>query len=440
MNRACPNCAMCTNAECKRRKLAPIAADADIAIVAAPDKSAVIVDIGTTTIIFAYIAGGRVVNTYSAVNPQRAAGLDVISRIQAAASGRAATLKRLVCDAVKHGVYAVTGGADADIAVISANTTMVHLALGLDVSGMGSFPFTPAALSYPETTLAALVGYPKPIPAYIVPSVSAFIGGDIVAGLYLCGYATEEQKALFMDLGTNGEIAVTSGDSIYASSASAGPAFEGGGISAGTAAVDGAVSGVNIFYYHDLTKRREDRFYFENHDYILELETIANKPPKGICGSGIIELTAELVRNGIIDDTGLLSHRYFEDGFRFCESGTFTQKDIREYQLAKGAVRAACEILLKRAGLAWEDLDTVYIAGGFSHSLNPKKAARAGLLPISAAKCVRTVGNTSLAGAAMLAFDDEGAAAIKAICDKTTMVELPADENFNEEYLNQMGF
>ncbi len=442
MNRVCPNCSLCADAECKKRRLAPMAAavTAEGAVFSADCAPAVAVDIGTTTVVFAYVKNGGIARTFSAVNPQRILGADVISRIKAASDGRAELLRSRIAALLKQGIYAVTEGEDAERVVIAANTAMVHFLMGWDASGLGAYPFTAHSLDTVRTDTAALAGMSKALPVTIIPAASAFIGGDIVSGMYMCGFGKPEETALFTDIGTNGEIALSSGGRITAASAAAGPAFEGGRITNGTGAVEGAVEGVNIFYCRDLKKRRADRYYHENYDYILELETVANKPPAGICGTGIIELTAEFVRNGIIDETGLLSHRYFEGGFSVYDGISFYQSDIREVQLAKSAVRAACDTLLEREGVSWEELDTVYLAGGFSYRLNPKKAARAGFFPKTVLKKIRTVGNSALGGAAMIAADPDGICVCEDIRSRTETLALSLTDEFSSHFLSDMNF
>ena len=444
MNSICPNCALCSNTECKNRRLSPISAVSDYSAgISAADskKSVVAIDIGTTTVVFAFFKDGKIKETFSAVNPQRLIGADVISRIHAASSGKSALLRRQITELVKRGVYAVTGGTTLDMTVISANAVMVHLLMGWDVSGLGQYPFTTVSLDFVRSDLQAIAGYPEKIDTVILPGISAFVGGDIVSGLYLCGFDRLEKPSLFMDLGTNGETALLCGNKIYTASAAAGPAFEGGKISCGTGAVDGAVCGVKIARSDKYDKKSAtNAFVHDSGEYTTEVITIGGKPPTGLCGTGITELTAELLAGGIIDETGLMRSEYFENGFPVTKNIRFTQNDVREVQLAKGAVRASCDTLLKHTGLSWDDLENIYLAGGFSYYMDMEKGARIGLFPKSCIGRIKTVGNTSLGGALTFASDKNAETHIKAIIDRAQTIELAGTTEFNELFIQEMNF
>jgi uncharacterized 2Fe-2S/4Fe-4S cluster protein (DUF4445 family) len=372
------------------------------------------------------------------MNPQRAYGADVISRIKASVDGKGDVLQAVILKALLHGIQEVIkqSGIAPEAVIqlaIAGNTTMIHLLLGYSCETLGSYPFLPVNNNTHRLSFGELFsgdGEPlqsmKQVPVLILPGVSAFIGGDIVAGLAVCGFHTSESVSLLIDLGTNGELALGNRDKLLVASTAAGPAFEGGNISCGTGSIPGAVSHVEI---------EEDN---------IRYETIASKEPLGICGTGVIELAAELYRNGIIDDTGLLCEKYFSDGYPVEYKGktafTFLQKDIRELQLAKAAVRAGIEVLLRHYGITYEQVDRVYLAGGFGYYLDTNKAIRIGLLPEEWKVRITAVGNSSLAGAEQSARSREYVTLIEKLANKAQEVQLSLTPDFNELYLRYMSF
>ena len=264
-------------------------------------------------------------------------------------------------------------------------------------------------------------------PVILLPGISTYVGGDILSGLLSCGFDEKEPTALLVDLGTNGEMAVGNQNRILVTSTAAGPAFEGGNISCGMGSVAGAICNV------DLT------------DGTTKVQTIGNKPPEGLCGTGVIETVSELVKEGYVDETGHLEEPYFKSGFPLGtnsrgETITFTQKDVREIQLAKSAVRAGIETLLKRFGAGYEDVDAVYLAGGFGFHMSQKKAVSIGLLPKELEKKLVTVGNSSLAGAVRYLTDETAPERCAKILDRASEVELSTDSAFNEFYMDYMYF
>jgi uncharacterized 2Fe-2S/4Fe-4S cluster protein (DUF4445 family) len=398
------------------------------------------IDLGTTTLAFllSEASSGTVLSTYTHMNPQRAYGADVISRIKASVDGRGDALQAVIQKALLHGIQevikqsGVTPKAVTQLA-IAGNTTMIHLLLGYSCETLGVYPFLPVKndthrLSIGElfTGDGELLQSMKQVPVLILPGVSAFIGGDIVAGLAVSGFHSSENISLLIDLGTNGELALGNRDKLLVASTAAGPAFEGGNISCGTGSIPGAVSHVEI---------REDN---------IQYETIASKEPLGICGTGVIELAAELYQNGMIDETGLLCEKYFSLGYPVEYKGktafTFLQKDIRELQLAKAAVRAGVEVLLRHYGITYEQVDRVYLAGGFGYYLDMEKAIRIGLLPEEWKDRITAVGNSSLAGAEQSARSREYVTLLEKLAKKAQEVPLSLTPDFNELYLRYMSF
>lgn len=365
------------------------------------------VDIGTTTI--AMTGGGGV---YRAVNPQRCFGADVLSRIQAANTHSLDKLKELITSEILRGMKFIYGDTVPKEIIVSANTAMVHFLMGWDCSGLGQFPFTPISLDTQKTELAGN------IPMTVIGGVSAYVGGDIVSGIYSCGMAESEDISLFVDLGTNGEIALGNCNKIIATSTAAGPAFEGGEISCGCASVSGAICGIDG----------------EN------IKTIDNAPPIGICGTGLVEVVYELLQRGISDKTGLLNEKYFENGYTVTDKIKFTQMDMRQVQMAKAAVAAGIEILLEEYKITMNEVKNVYLSGGFGFGLNLKKTEGIGLLPKGTTDKAIVLGNSSLDGAIKYSLDAHAEEKIKKIKAISTDILLGGNEYFSQRYIENINF
>ncbi len=410
------DCANCRRAGCPRRSVPfngefSILTDYDFEIKNADGGLTICIDIGTTTLAFQLIKGGRVVKEHREINLQRKFGVDVLSRIDASSRGRGIELKRIIAYQLKRGIDALTSER-ADKIIIAANTAMVYLLMGYPCEELGKYPFCAShtkTLNFEENgTQITIIG-----------GLSAFIGGDITSGLYMTDFDLSDKVNLFADLGTNGEMAIGNRDKILTASTAAGPAFEGGNISCGIGSVDGAIYGLDI--------------------KSGKTETINGKPPAGICGTGIVDLTAQLLENGIIDETGLFTEKYFNDGYPVTDKIRFLQSDIREIQTAKSAIRAGIEILMTRYGAAADDIDTLYIAGGFGRGLKIEKAAKIGLIPPKLADKVKFIGNSSLGGAVKYASDN-GYERIEGMKKKSSEITLGNDDLFNELYIKYMNF
>jgi uncharacterized 2Fe-2S/4Fe-4S cluster protein (DUF4445 family) len=257
----------------------------------------------------------------------------------------------------------------------------------------------------------------------VLPGISAFVGADIVAGILSTGMDESSGITMLIDMGTNSEMVIGNRDRFLVTSAAAGPAFEGGNISCGMAGVPGAVSHVSI------AKNGAEVF----------CETIGGQKAAGICGSGIVDVISELVRTGMVDENGTLCEPFFTDGFPLTEQVRITQEDIREIQMAKSAIRAGIETLVKEYGVAYEEVDTLYLAGGFGRKMNVASAAGIGLLPPELADRVVPVGNSALEGARRYLEKDsrERIARIRAAAKEVNLAMHP---EFNERYLQYMFF
>jgi uncharacterized 2Fe-2S/4Fe-4S cluster protein (DUF4445 family) len=310
---------------------------------------------------------------------------------------------------------------DAKKVIIAANTTMVHLLMEYSCAALGEYPFKTEHLGTIKTTFDNVTKSKcKSIDTVIYGGISAFVGGDIVSGLYMCDFDRADKINMFIDLGTNGEMAIGNKEKIIVTSAAAGPAFEGGKISCGTGSVDGAICGIDL--------------------KTGTVKTIGKKTPVGLCGTGIIELTAELAREKIIDETGLLSDEYFDGGYKVTDNIVFTQQDIRQVQMAKSAVRAGVEVLAKEYGASLSDIDTVYLAGGFGFGLSVEKAAVMGILPREFVGKTETLGNSSLGGCVKYCSADDADDRIEHIKSISDELSLGNADGFEEMYLKYMNF
>ena len=370
------------------------------------------VDIGTTTIAMSAvdIGSGRILGTSTGINHQRSWGADVISRMEASNQGKGALLQKSIradLDLLREEL----GLAQDARMVISGNSTMEHLLQGLSCETLGVAPYTPVDISLHEYENMT-----------ILPGISTFVGADIVSGIVACGIDQSEEICILVDLGTNGEMAIGNRDRIISASTAAGPAFEGGNISCGVAGIPGAVSSVEIT------------------DGEARVETIGGLPPVGLCGTGVLETVYELLKEELVDEAGLLDDEYFDDGFPVAEGIVFTNKDVREVQLAKSAVRAGLEVLLEEYGADYDQIGKLYIAGGFGQKINLEKAVGIGLLPEELLDRMVPVGNSSLAGAVMAACDPSVLERMRAVGENAEETALAENPLFSDLYMDNMFF
>lgn len=394
------------------------------------DDFAVLIDIGTTTVCFALtdLKGENVYAKTGLLNSQRRFGADVISRIRAAGEGHGAEMQQLICEDLKAGIRQLilaAGLQNADFVqkiLVAGNTTMLHLLRGRDVSGLGRYPFTPVSLEMEEMLFGDLSGDGELCGlarVTILPGISAFVGADITAGLL----SLQELKkpAFFIDLGTNAEMALLTGDRLFVSSAAAGPAFEGGNISCGTGSIPGAVS-------------RAWRQYG-----LWRYETIEKQVPTGICGSGLISLIAAMLRAGMIDRHGTLQDKFRGSVEPVPGRVSVTQADIRAFQEAKAAVRSGIRLLLEAAGLAGEDISSLCLAGSFGGGIDSEDACTAGLFPEIFAGKIRAAGNTVLTGLQQY-LQDGSPEKLRHITENAAVVNLPLQDDFQAMYIHYLDF
>ena len=397
------------------------------------------IDIGTTTIAIELLEKetGNTVDIYTAINNQRSFGADVISRIKASVDGKGKELRNSICSDLVEGILCLikrNKGKSPSHITIAGNTTMIHLLMGYPCDTLGVFPFEPVNINTIETNCQSLFegillerDHLEKVPVTILPGFSTFVGGDILAGLLANAFDQNDKICALVDLGTNGEMAVGNKDRILVTSTAAGPAFEGGNISCGIGSIPGAICGCEILEGNTTVR------------------TINDAEAIGICGTGAIETLSELVCAGLVDETGLLCEEYFKTGFFLAKEPSgkeivLTQKDIRELQLAKAAVRAGFEILLRRYGIGYEEIDKIYLAGGFGYKMNVKKAISIGLFPAELEEKMEAVGNSSLSGASAYQLSSENETNVEKLIASATEINLASDRDFNETYMDQMMF
>jgi uncharacterized 2Fe-2S/4Fe-4S cluster protein (DUF4445 family) len=391
----------------------------------------VAIDIGTTSLVL-YLVNlitGTVVETRAILNPQAKYGADVISRIQFTTtnSDGLKILQREITDAINRELIHLinfAGISENELIkiAIAGNTTMLHLLLGVNPISLALAPFKAQFLDEQilrgeDLKLNCLPG----AEIKILPSISAYVGADIVAGLASIAPSEKYHNYLFMDIGTNGELALVTEDKIWCCATAAGPAFEGAKISCGMGAVEGAISA------------------FGDEGYTV----IGDEKPSGLCGSGLIDLVSWLTSNGKIDSEGRLDHDF--EIVSPSESGTgnailFNQSDVREVQLAKSAIVSGVKILMKQAGLGFEKIDALFLAGGFGNYINTESAMRIGLIPAEMKERIITLGNTSGTGALAALKSTWFDESVRRVILKSVVVELANDEDFAMEFAMNMMF
>jgi len=387
------------------------------------------IDIGTTTLAFELmtLSTGECVTTYSQANSQREFGADVMSRITNAVAGAQNKLHAYIlediCMGIKH-IINKSGVTPCDISLvtITGNTTMLHLLLNLPCNTLGVSPFTPIFIGMKTCNFREIFKNDVlSCDVIILPGISTFVGADISAGMLCAGWPNASGNNLLIDLGTNGEMALFSNEKIIVTSTAAGPAFEGGNISMGIGSVDGAIAKVSYLPASN----------------VFSYETINNSAPVGICGTGVVDIAAELIRHGLVDETGSIESE--EDAIVIAPGVDFTQRDIREIQLAKSAVRSGIEILLDIAGVSYKELSTVYLAGGFGHKINLKNAVTLGLIPKELEEKVVILGNSALGGCAKVLLSTTSEADILKLVNKATEINLATHPRFNDLFMDYMG-
>jgi uncharacterized 2Fe-2S/4Fe-4S cluster protein (DUF4445 family) len=315
---------------------------------------------------------------------------------------------------------------------IVGNTTMLHLFLGLNCKGLGIAPFTPVTLDLLTKNSGDLLGEFSPnglnCDVTVLPGISTYVGADIAAGIYFANLHSSGKTSLLLDIGTNGEMVLAHNGRIYCTATAAGPAFEGGNILWGTGSVPGAIAKAEFL---------DGKFTFK---------TIDNKPPVGICGSGVVDIVYQGLKHGLILPSGRFSDTISSKELFLAETITgrdivFCQKDVREMQLAKSAIRTGLDFLLEKAsGINYNDIDILYIAGGFGFNLDLESAAGIGLIPQALLSKIVLIGNSALGGAVRCLLDNDGKEVMDCIAKQAIELRLPDDDKFNEKFVDNLYF
>jgi uncharacterized 2Fe-2S/4Fe-4S cluster protein (DUF4445 family) len=419
-------------------------------------RFAIAFDLGTTTVVATLLDldSGQPAAVSSMLNRQQPFGADVITRVSAT------MMDENALDALQqraHETFTQLTGevlADAGVAphevyeiAVCGNVTMMQIALGIDPEPLSMAPFTVATHEFPPTRASdfGLAVHPR-ASAYVFPSLGAYVGGDIVAGMLATGLTRDRRLRLFIDVGTNSEIALGSVDRVLATAAPAGPAFEAAQIKCGMRAADGAIEGIKL---------SPDG---------LELEVIGDVEPIGMCGSGLVDAVAELVHAGLLDHSGRFipdqdaadtfpglcdrltkigEERVFVLHWRGTDPANsvyLSQRDVRELQFAKGSIATGWHILMREMGVEASDITQVLLAGSFGAYLTPLSAVRIGLVPRIALPRIVSAGNVAGEGAKIAALSLRERAEAQSIVREVEYVELSGRADFNDLFIDHLAF
>jgi uncharacterized 2Fe-2S/4Fe-4S cluster protein (DUF4445 family) len=420
-------------------------------------RFAIAYDLGTTTVVATLLdlESGQPGAVRSMLNRQQPFGADVITRISATMMD--STALQALRDRAHETMAELTAEvcAEAEVAAeevyeitVCGNVTMMQLALGIDPEPLSMAPFVVATHSFPPASAADFGAAVHPrAPAFVFPSLGAYVGGDIVAGMLATGLTRDRRLRLFIDVGTNSEIALGSVDRVLATAAPAGPAFEAAQIRCGMRAAEGAIEGVRVL---------EDS---------LALDVIGDTDPVGMCGSGLVDAVAELVHAGLLDHSGRFipdedaaerfapalaarltkigEERVFVLHWRSddpANSVFLSQRDVRELQFAKASIATGWGILLRELGVDPSDISQVLLAGSFGAYLTPLSAVRIGLVPKLALPRIVSAGNVAGEGAKIAALSLRERAEAESILREVEYVELSGRADFNDLFIDQLAF
>ena len=380
------------------------------------DGVAVAIDVGTTTVAVMALdaATAKPIATSAFINPQRAMGADVMSRLSAICtdSSAAEKMRESLSARLAEAIGSICPTPPTSLAVCG-NTVMEHILCSLDARGIAAYPFTPASLLGGEYKLPF-----ADASAYLFPCVAGYVGGDVTAGIVACGLDRTDENILLLDLGTNGELALSHDGRVYTASAAAGPAFEGGNLECGMCAGKGAI----------------ERVWLEDGE--IKWSSRDGQEPIGICGSAALDALAAMLETEIVDETGAMD----DDRYEFTDKVWISDADVRALQLAKAAICAGVRTLCHAAGISEASITRVLIAGSFGAHLDPASALRIGIVPRSLEGRIEAVGNTALNGAALWLTDAAYRQRLEALKDKLEHVELSLSRKFNEYYIEEMTF
>ncbi len=411
-------------------------------------------DLGTTTVVanLMDITTGTPAAVTSMLNKQQPYGADVIARISATmldtqALGHLQNLARETLDTLAKEACAEAGVDANEIyeVALAGNATMVHLLLGIDPEPLGVAPFILAARQF-EYVMASDLGlttHPR-APATVIPALGAYVGGDIIAGALASGMDRDKRLRLFIDIGTNCEIVVADGERIMATAAPAGPAFEAASIKCGMRAAPGAIEVVKVT------------------DDDIELQVIGDEPAVGLCGSGLVDAVAELVRVGVLDASGRFApveqvqetHPHLAERMtKLGEEKVFvlaeregdepvvlSQRDVRELQFAKAAIATGWHLLFEEFGINEADVQQVLLAGSFGTYLSASSAVRIGLVPKLPVLRIVSAGNVAGEGAKMVLLSAAERHGVVTLLREIEYIELSDRGDFNDRFVDQLAF
>lgn len=383
-------------------------------------------DIGTTTLVGFLMDGktGATLATASAMNPQTRYGADVIARIETAIGNPEPALQQCILPALQNLLKELTAQAgiraeDIRLVSIVGNTAMHHLLLGIDPKPLVTPPYMPAVREALEIPAAPLLPIHPQGCLRILPNIAGFVGADTVACMTAVDFGSLEELTLMIDIGTNGEMVLGNKHRRIACSTAAGPAFEGARISMGMRGSPGAI----------------DHVWIEGGE--IRHHTIGDMEPMGICGSGLLDLVACMLELGILDESGYLGDK------QYTIPGTnvsLTQKDIREVQLAKAAIRAGIELMCRHLNVKPREIRSVLLAGAFGNYMDPRSACRIGMIPPVLLERIRPIGNAAGAGARCCAVSRDAYEYSKVLAENTEFLELASRPEFQDCFVDALEF
>lgn len=399
----------------------------------------VAIDVGTTGVSCYLIdlSNGEIIKKLSFLNPQIQYGGDVLTRITYCMENKSGTdkLHELIVNEINNSIKSLTGNIynidDIYYITVSANTTMNHLLLGINPESLAKFPYRAVFLRTDDIKAKDIsIEANDEAVLTVIPSISSYVGGDIVSGIMASDFQNNKE-AVFIDIGTNGEIAVLKNGDIISTSTAAGPALEGMNIECGCRAKEGAIETFDI-----------------DEEFNVNYTVIGNEKPIGICGSGLIDIVGALVKRNILQKSGRWSKnldskiawRLADKKFYITDDVYISQKDIRQIQLAKGAIASGMILLLDEIGLDIQKIPNIYIAGAFGYHINPDNIKTIGLIPKGFRGEIRFLGNTSLEGARLVLINKQCLKKAYYISKNVKTLELSLKENFQDVFISQLNF
>jgi uncharacterized 2Fe-2S/4Fe-4S cluster protein (DUF4445 family) len=378
----------------------------------------IVVDIGTTTIVIAYInlLNGEIFTEDSFENPQRKYGLDVVTRISYCNSNDRTLLVNDIRTAIKESIISSHHTLkDIKKMIVLGNTVMQYLFMDKDPRELGVVPFSFRNKNIETFSSNEIFRIAENFEILVIPSLSAYVGADVVSGIYFLELL-EMNNCILLDLGTNGEMVLISNGILYSTSTAAGPAFEGGNMKCGVGGINGAI----------------DHAVYKNDSWTFT--TINNEKSCGICGSGYIEIIKEALENKIIDESGNLENEITVDKFEV------SQDDIRNFQLAKSAISSGLEVLIETAGKKIDEIEQVFVAGGFGKYSSKESLIITGVIPTILEDKINVVGNSSLKGGIDMLFDANFKNIINKIQRVHRNIELGNNSDFSKKFIENIGF